>query len=116
MGGCEVRAVPRIAARHTTTHNYSVTDDVLAVGTTEVPELGIRNAKRFETTVLWDCAPHETVTRNTKRDETYVLHDWAPCEAPSSVLGRAEEKSSMPPPPPRQGVWAATTTIALVRR
>ena len=49
--------------------------------------------------------------RNAKCDETYALQDWAP----SSVLGRAEEKPSMPPPP-RQGVWAATTTIALVRR
>ena len=47
---------------------------------------------------------------------TYALQDWAPCEAPSSVLGRAEEKSSMPPPPPRQGMRAAATTIALVRR
>ena len=39
-GGCEVHAVPRIAARHTTTHNHSVTDNVLVVGTTEVPGLG----------------------------------------------------------------------------
>ena len=39
--------------------------------------------------------------RNGKRDETYALQDWAPCgapcEAPFSVLGRAEEKSSMAP-------------------
>ena len=54
--------------------------------------------KRFETTVLWDWAPHEAVTRNAKCDETYVWHDWAPREAPSSVLGRAEEKSSTAPP------------------
>ena len=130
-----MHAVPRIAARHTTTHNHSVTDDVLVVGTTEVPEWGtprnakrvettalwdwapheavIRNAKRFETTVLWDRAPHEAGKRNAKRDKTYILQDWAPSEAPSSVLGRAEEKSSMAP---RQGVWVATTTIALVRR
>ena len=67
-------------------------------------EAVISNAKRFETTVLWDWAPHEAVTRNAKRDETYVLQDWAPCEAPSSVLGRADEKSSMPPPPPARGV------------
>ena len=40
-------------------------------------------------------APHEAMTRNGKRDETYVWQDWAPCEAPSSVLGRAEEKPSM---------------------
>ena len=40
-GGCEVHAVPRITARHTTTHNHSVTDDVLVVGTTEVPGLGL---------------------------------------------------------------------------
>ena len=40
LGGCEVHAVPRIAARHTTTRNHSVTDDVLVVGTTEVPGLG----------------------------------------------------------------------------
>ena len=81
------------------------------------PEAVLRNAKRFETTILWDWAPHEAVMRNAKLDETHTLQDWAPCEAPSSVLGRAEEKSSMPPPPtPQQGVWAATTTIALVRR
>ena len=36
--------------------------------------------------------------RDAKRDETYALQDWAHCEAPSSVLGRAEEKSSMAPP------------------
>ena len=70
-----------------------------------------------------DLAPRETQTTrnnyivgNAKHDETYALQDWAPCEAPSSVPGRAKEKSSMPPPPPRQGVWAATTTIALPRR
>ena len=61
-------------------------------------EAMIQNAKRFRTTVLWDWAPHEAVMRNAKRDEMYVLQDWAPCEAPSSILGRAEEKSSMAPP------------------
>ena len=78
-------------------------------------EAVLRNAKQFETAVLCDWVSHEAVMRNVKRDETYALQDWARCEAPSSVLGRAEEKSSIPPPP-RQGVWAATTTIALVRR
>ena len=33
--GCKVHA-----ARHTITHNHSVTHDVLVVGTTEVPGLG----------------------------------------------------------------------------
>ena len=37
---CMREVVTRIAARHTTTHNHSVTDDVLVVGTTEVPGLG----------------------------------------------------------------------------
>ena len=78
-------------------------------------EAVLRNAKRFKTIVLWDWAPHEVVMRNAKRDETYALQDWVPYEATSSVLGRAEEKLSMPPLP-WQGVWAATTTIALVRR
>ena len=64
----------------------------------------IRNAKRFETTVLCDWAPHEVVMRIEKSDETYALQVLAPCEAPSSVLGRAEEKSSMPPPPPPAGI------------
>ena len=40
--------------------------------------------------------------RNAKRDEMYALQDWASCEAPSSVLGRAEEKPT--PPPPAGGV------------
>ena len=101
--------VPRIAARHTITHNHSVTDDVRVVGTAEVPGLGaprntkrrettalwdwapheavLGNAKRFETTVLCDWAPHEAVMRNAKHAETYALQDWAPYEAPSSVLG-----------------------------
>ena len=34
-----------------------------------------------------------------------------------NVVGRAKEVSlSSTPTPPRQGVWAATTTIAMVRR
>ena len=61
----------------------------------------LENAKRFEMTILWDGATHEAVMGNTKRDETYALQDWAPCEAASSVLGCAGEKSSMPPPPGR---------------
>ena len=39
-----------------------------------------------------------------------------PRGAPSSVVGRAEEVSLSSTAPPRQGVWAATTTIAMVRR
>ena len=73
----------------------------------------MRTAKRFKKTILWDWAAHEVPMRNTKRDETYDL-DCTPCEAPSLVLSRAEEKLSMAHP--RQGVWAATTTIALVTR
>ena len=44
-----------------------------------------------------------------------LIVGWAPC----SMLGCAEKKLSMPPPPPLlppQGVWAAITTMTLVRR
>ena len=41
-----MHAVPRITARHTTTHNHSVTDDVLVVGTTEDPGLGLNFRSR----------------------------------------------------------------------
>ena len=40
MCKCMRQPVPPIAARHTIAHNHSVTDDVLVVGTTEVPGLG----------------------------------------------------------------------------
>ena len=48
------------------------------------------HTKPFETTALWDWAPHEAVIPNAKRDKTYAVQDWAPCEAPSPVLGRAQ--------------------------
>ena len=56
-----------------------------------------------ESSSSYSSAKVVVATRNVKRDEPYVLQDWAPYEAPSSVLGRAEEKSSMPPPPPGRG-------------
>ena len=56
--------------------------------------------KRLKTTAISDWAPYEAVIRNAKRDEAYTLQDRAPCEAPSLVLGRAKENSSIPPSPP----------------
>ena len=91
-------------------------------------------AKRWadETTTQWDWAPHWVVSRNAKRSKRSTLRVWAAsevlgkhckvaaCLPRSLVLGRARERilllSSSTNGPLRQGVWAATTTMQLVRR
>ena len=85
-----------------------------------------------ETTTQWDWAPHWVVNRNTKRSKRSTLRVWAArevlgkhckvaaCLPRSLVLGRARERilllSLSTNGPLRQGVWAATTTMQLVRR
>ena len=85
-----------------------------------------------ETTTQWDWAPHWVVNQNAKRSKRSTLRVWAArevlgkhckvaaCLPRSLVLGRARERilllSSSTKGPLRQGVWAATTTMQLVRR
>ena len=86
---------------------------------------------------VWDGkvserCPHWVVNRNAKRSKRSTLRVWAArevlgkhckvaaCLPRSLVLGRARERilllSSSTNGPLRQGVWAATTTMQLVRR
>ena len=63
---CMRQAVRRIAARRTTTHNHTLTNDALVVGKTKV--LGLSTLPKFR-----DFAPFET-RNNSRRPHCAIRH------------------------------------------